>query len=224
MEIPENFRTAFHGFRREDVVKYLEYMTSKHQSQVNQLEQELEQLRLQVCDGTEQMSALRAQCDQLRQQLAQAQGEKEQLCQTCQKVEGLRGENEALAQKCQAMEQAHGELLEHCQALEALLTEEAPAQEEPEEEPQELSQQALEHYRRAERTEREARDRAELTYFQTNSVLQEAGARIDAVSAQITQAADEAMRQLTQLQMAVSGSKQALQDAAAIVGTIRPNP
>jgi hypothetical protein len=31
------------------------------------------------------------------------------------------------------------------------------------------------------------------------------------------------MRQLTQLQVAVSSSKQALQDAASIMGTIRPN-
>ena len=33
MAAPQNFRSAFNGFNREDVVHYLEYLNSKHQNQ-----------------------------------------------------------------------------------------------------------------------------------------------------------------------------------------------
>ena len=81
----------------------------------------------------------------------------------------------------------------------------------------------LEAYRRAERAEREAKERADLVYYQANSVLTEATAKVDGLAAEITDMADQVMSQLTQLQMAVSSSKQALQDAASIMNIIRPN-
>ena len=54
-------------------------------------------------------------------------------------------------------------------------------------------------------------------------MLTEATAKVDGISSDITEMADKVMTQLTQLQMAVSSSKQALQDASSIMGTIRPN-
>ena len=73
------------------------------------------------------------------------------------------------------------------------------------------------------RTDGLCRIQAELVYFQANGVLSEATAKVDGISADITDMADQVMRQLTQLQMAVSSSKQALQDASSIMNTIRPN-
>ena len=81
----------------------------------------------------------------------------------------------------------------------------------------------LDSYRRAQQVERSARERAELVYHQANGVLNEAIAKVDTATAEITAKTDEAMSQLTQLQMAVSTSKQALQDAASLMNTIRPN-
>ena len=60
-------------------------------------------------------------------------------------------------------------------------------------------------------------------YFQANSVLTETTAKVDGISSDITEMADHVMTQLTQLQVAISSSKQALQDAASIMNTIRPN-
>ena len=74
-----------------------------------------------------------------------------------------------------------------------------------------------------ERKEREARERADLVYYQANGVLTEATAKVDGIAADITDMADQVMAQLTQLQVAVSSSKQALQDAASIMNIIRPN-
>ena len=48
MASPQNFRSAFNGFNREDVVHYLEYINSKHNTLVNQLTEENEQLRAQL--------------------------------------------------------------------------------------------------------------------------------------------------------------------------------
>ena len=45
MEQPNQFRASFNGFNREDVVRYMEYINSKHAAQVAQLTNELEYLR-----------------------------------------------------------------------------------------------------------------------------------------------------------------------------------
>ena len=38
----QNFRSAFHGFNREDVVSYIEYMNHQHNAQVTQLNTQLQ--------------------------------------------------------------------------------------------------------------------------------------------------------------------------------------
>lgn len=78
-------------------------------------------------------------------------------------------------------------------------------------------------YRRAERAEREAQEKAELIYYQVNSVLTEAAGKVDGASGEIVELADQIMSQLTKLQMMVGSSKQVLQDASALLNIIRPN-
>ena len=81
----------------------------------------------------------------------------------------------------------------------------------------------LEAYRRAERAERVAKERAEEIYRQTNAVLSEASVRVDEAVALISSMAGQLSGQLTQFQCAITGSKQALQDAAATMYAIRPS-
>lgn len=45
MEQPNQFRSSFNGFNRQDVVRYMEFVNNKHASQVAQLTNELEYLR-----------------------------------------------------------------------------------------------------------------------------------------------------------------------------------
>ena len=45
MAAPKNFRSAFNGFNREDVVRYLEYINAKHTAEINQLTGEADYLR-----------------------------------------------------------------------------------------------------------------------------------------------------------------------------------
>ena len=194
MSTPQSFRSAFNGFNREDVVHYLEYLNTKHNSQINQLTAENESLRQQVDalpDAESQrllVASLEEKCAELTRQLDTAQT------------------------RCAELEQQ----LEQAAAKEQPAEAPAPA----------LSPSAsdeLEAYRRAERIEREAKERAELVYFQATNVLTEASAKVDGISSDITEMADKVMTQLTQLQVAVSSSKQALQDASSIMGAIRPN-
>ncbi len=189
MALQQNFRSAFNGFNREDVVHYLEYLNTKHTNQVNQLTAEAESLRAQLSAQPEEdtlalVESLQAECAELTRQLQESEAR-----------------NTRLEARCAELEQ-----------LPPVQSPEIPA-----------PSAELEAYRRAERTEREARERAELVYYQANGVLTDASAKVDGIASEITDMADQVMGQLTQLQMAVSSSKQALQDAASIMNTIRPN-
>ncbi len=188
MAAPQNFRTAFNGFHREDVVHYLEFLQSKHQTQVNQLTAENQELRAQLAQkpqAEEDVTALQAQCAALAAQLEDMQA------------------------RCRDLE------------AQAAAREDAPVQTASTLSPS--AAEELEAYRRAERIEREAKERAELVYFQANGVLAEASAKVDGITDEITDMVDQVMGQLTQLQVAISSSKQALQDASSIMGAIRPN-
>lgn len=82
--------------------------------------------------------------------------------------------------------------------------------------------QELEAYRRAERTERLARERAEIICRQTNAVLADATAKVDSSSAQIGAVMEQLRQQMELLQHAVGSSRQALQDAAATMYSMNP--
>ena len=176
MPAPQNFRSAFNGFNREDVVRYLEYINSKHTAELNQLQNEVEYLRsrLESNEPQQDIAALEAERDELRAQM------------------------EELTARCAELETAA----------------EAPVA---------TMEQELEAYRRAERTERQAKERAELVYHQVNGVLADATVKVDGIAAEISGMADQVMSQLTQLQIAVGSSKQALKDAASTMYAIRPN-
>jgi len=175
MSVPQNFRKAFNGFHKEDVVQYLEYINTKHNNQVNQLTSELEELR-----GQEDQQEL---------------------------IASLREEIAVLTEKLEAAETKLEE-------MESRKPEEVVSTEDPTE---------LEMYRRAERAEREAQEKAELIYYQVNSVLTEAAGKVDSASNEIMEMADQIMSQLTKLQMMVGSSKQVLQDASSLLNIIRPN-
>ena len=80
----------------------------------------------------------------------------------------------------------------------------------------------LEAYRRAERTERLAKERAEKVYTRVNGVLSDATVKVDEASAQISEVSEQVLSRLSQLQSAVAGSKQALEEAVATMYAIRP--
>ena len=67
-----NFRSAFNGFNREDVVRYITYINNRHHDQVNQLNSEKRAL-------AEELAALRAKepAEDLTEVVAQLEAERE---------------------------------------------------------------------------------------------------------------------------------------------------
>ena len=75
-----NFRSSLHGFNRQDVANYLEYLNNRHAAQVNQLNTDLEALRRQAEAPAEdpQRTALEARCRELEHQLSIARQERDE--------------------------------------------------------------------------------------------------------------------------------------------------
>ena len=198
MSASYNFRTAFNGFNREDVVHYIEYINSKHTTQMNQL-------RTDLTAAQQENAALKAQpqCDP---------DQETQLQQLQERVAQL--EEEVLAAQI-AKSDLETQLADMTSQRDDALNQQAQVQRRNDEE--------LEIYRRAERVERQAKERTEAMYQKANNVLSDATSKVDNASAQINGIADQVAAQLAVLQQAVTGSKTALKDAAATLYTIRLN-
>ncbi len=192
-----NFRSSLHGFNRQDVASYLEYLNNRHAAQVNQLNTDLEALRRQAATPVEdpQRTALEARCRELEQQLSIARKERDEAL----------AQREAAEQKLASARQDREEaLLRSCgEKLEA--------------------NRELEAYRRAERTERIARERAEQVYSETGAVLTQASNRIETALRQMTGISQQVTGQLDTLQTAIASSRLALQDAAQTIDKLKPS-
>ena len=156
----QSFRSAFYGFNREDVVRYIEYLNNQHKNQLDQLHNQLQAAKAAPINT------------ELQEQLAAA--------------------------------------LEKCAQLEAQLSNAA------------TTEQELEAYRRAERTERIAQDRAQQIRTQANAVLADATVKAEAASAQIAELAEQANQQLMAYQAAVTDTQNLFQDVVTSLAAIKP--
>ena len=155
MASAQNFRSAFRGFNREDVVRYIEYLNNQHASQIAQLNSQLQAAQEKspaVSSLQEQLVAALARCSELEEQ--------------------LKNQNSVSA-----------------------------------------TDSELETYRRAERAERMANERAQQIYAHANSVLAEATTKAQEASVKIAGAADSIASQLAQFQSAVTDSKETMREA-----------
>lgn len=213
MAVSLNFRTAIGGFHKEDVVRYIEYVNTKHTGQVNQLQGEMEELRGKIAelsakpDLTGEVAALKAQLEQAELRFTQKEQEKEQLAIAHDEAVALLQQQiaELTAQRDAALAQ-----IEEVKAQQA----DAAARE--------LAAMELEAYRRAEQAERSAKLRAEQIYQQATGTLAQATTQVDSAAMQYKQIAEAVGTQLVQLQQALDGSKNALLDAATTMYSIRP--
>ena len=162
----QNFRTALGGFNREDVVRYIEYINNQHNSQIEQLNTQIQTLREELAQAK---SAPAADPD-------------------------LQAKLDAALARCKELEQQSG----NGDAAE------------------------LAAYRRAERAERLAQERAAQVYDQVNAVLADATVKVDATSQQISAFADQLSAQLQTYQETVASTKATLQEAVSSLYSIRP--
>jgi uncharacterized coiled-coil protein SlyX len=165
----KNFRSAFRGFNRQDVVNYIEYINNTHNAQVEQLNNQL------------QVALARPTDEEMKAKLEAAEARIAEL-------------EETLAQQDRAV-----------------LSDGASC-----------TEQELEAYRRAERVERVAKERAEQIYAQANGVLAEATLKAESASAHIGAIADQVSNQLKEYQDSVLETKATFQEAVATLYAIKP--
>ena len=192
-----NFRTAFNGFNREDVVHYIEYINSKHTALVNQLRSDLASAQQEAATlrtTPPQNSELDEQVVQLNARIAQL--EDELLVAQIAKSDAEAG--------LEAMTKQRDEALAAQSAV------------------KNNSEAELETYRRAERMEREAKERADAMYAQANGIIADASVKVDEAAQHINGIADQVAEQLSVLQNAILDSKSALKDACVSMSNIRP--
>lgn len=206
-----NFRSAFNGFHREDVVHYIEYINSKHTTQLNQLRADLAAVQQENQDLQSAPSPaedLESRSKELEKKATELE---ERATELEEKVDELERE---LATAEQAWAELEKELAQVKQERDAALSAQA--------ENKRRNDDELEAYRRAERVERQAKERTEVMYHRANGVIADATIKVDDAAGQIATLADQVAGQLALLQQAVTGSKRALTDAAASLYAIKP--
>lgn len=204
-----NFRSSFNGFNREDVVHYIEYTNSKHIILVNQLKADL----AAALKENEELRAVPVGDPEAETTIAELQAN----------ITELEAKVQELETRCADLEQNQVHLQSQLAAVtaqrDAALSAQpvvvAPA-------PQQNTVDELEAYRRAERMERQAKERTDAMYRKANGVLADATVKVDEAVDHISGIADQVTAQLAILQEAVGGSKQALSEAAATLYAIRP--
>lgn len=230
MASTKNFRSALNGFNREDVVHYIEYLNAKHNSELQQLTAEMDLLRNSAAapDLSEQLQAAQEEVQTLRSQLAE---KTDALDDLQERFEELRTAPQPAV--VVQDEEAVRRLQSRCEELETQLqaAQDARRQAEAARDAAAVTashsrmEQELETYRRAERTEREARERAQQAEAaakyraeeisrRANGALADATVKVEESFAQISQLAAGVNEQLEQLQQAVTASRQVLSDAS----------
>lgn len=203
MAAPQTFRTAFHGFNREDVVQYIEYLNNKHSTEMNQQKSEMQSLKAELTMARE-IAAKHVSAEET----AEAADRCVALEQECAQ---LRAELEKAQNRCAALEQTRDQLSAELETAGKQLIQASGT-----------NVKELETYRRAERVERMAQERAAQVYRQTTEILSDAASKVDAVAGEIGNFAQQVTGQLAQLQSAVVSSKMVLHDTAATIAALQP--
>lgn len=237
MDVPQNFRSALNGFRREDVVRYLEYLNARHTAEVNQLSKEADSLRQELAELKEKLEAqessshLEKDLEEANARIAQLSEEKDRLSQKLeadpaensqadsQELSRLKEENTSLKSELDRLKESSSQeknsLEERCAELKAALEDQKAVEE------KNLASQELEAYRRAERAERIAAEKADLIYHRANTILSEATGKMDGTSADLTELADRINGQLQQMQYTINSGKIALKSAVESIQALR---
>ena len=217
MEDLQTFRTAFNGFNREDVVQYIEELNARHDSEICQLNTDMQYLQEKL---TQYEDLAEDAMDEDDIELAQKVEEQaavlvEQSDRIAELEQQLAEAKEATQTAEALLEEAEAQNAELLKQLNAALARQTGAMNQQEAE--------LNAYRRAERVERQANERAMQIHDQVSGVLTGATGKVDEAAAQIAAMTEAAMAQLKQLQLAVTGSKQVLLTTAESLKAIRPN-
>ena len=242
MSLPQNFRNAVYGFNREDVVRYIEYLTNKNKNQVNQLSEENQRLQAELAIRTARMenfgqvednsAVLKERCAELVGRCADLEGKCADLEEQCRSLQDRLAEAPAAAEKDGSLMELQAEYEEKiaqlCQDHKTELEQQAEGfldrirtleerlagLEEVEKLQQEREAQELETYRRAERVERESRQRAERIREKADAVLARVSEQTVAGAERLNIAAQGLLGPVESLRAALNGTREDVMAAA----------
>lgn len=209
MTEPQTFRSAFNGFHREDVVNHIAYMTTKHETQVNQLKSEAESLRTEL--------------NELR---AQMEADASEQSRTAELERIVADRDAELADLREELEAANQLLSEQAEQM-AALREELEEAKEAAAKPAAIEKSAnhwdeLRAYRRAETVERQARERVNELYDSATTALRGAGSTLGDTTAAFEVLAEKFRADLVELMETIDAGKGALGAAADKLDSLRP--
>lgn len=237
MDTPQNFRSAFNGFNRDDVVDYISYLTTKHENEMDKMRDEMETLTREL--GEAQAAPVSDDLQQTIEDLQDAIQERDSRIEEASgENENLRKDNEeqmALLEDLQkqvdeqrtALEELNEKYhAEHTRAERLQLDLEQARQFTPGDDSEPIEKHSwneeLNAYRRAESTERRARERVARMYDNANAVLADATARVDASSVNLAELAEQFQKDLELFRAAIAEGGQTLSEAVVSLGAIRP--
>ena len=186
------FRNALHGFNRDDVVAYIDRMTRIHAGDMQELEKKNQKLKEQLEEAQKEAEEAKAAAEEARRALEEA-GENPEtqraLTDAQTLIADLRGRNGELENRICGLEEELEQLKAEREAETVPMTipqeletpippvaEILPPEVEPAKDYTELE---LAAYRRAELTERLARERADEVYRQIQNVFSQATGKMD---------------------------------------------
>ena len=201
-----NFRSAFNGFNREDVVHYIEYLNANHAKQIKQLQADLATMQRESFlpdtneDQEERIAEMQEQFDQQEALLTALNSEKDELLAKCSQLEAvlavLTAENKDLSDKAAQLE------------AQLATAEKDTAAAKPQFSP--CMEEELAAYRRAERVERQANERANALYRNLRVALQDTVTKADEAVNNLDSISGQFSAQLDALRNSLLDSKSGL--------------
>ena len=146
-------------------------------------------------DFETQVNRLNNELNILRQELEQGQGGDGEVIRLKAQLEEALDKNEQLEQELEALRQ-NGAVVS--------------------------TSDELETYRRAERTERAARERVSQMYARANGILADATSCTDQLSTQVDQVTEQVIQQLAQLKNTLADGANAIRGSAAAMYALKP--
>ncbi len=206
----QHFRSAINGFNRQDVVNYIEFLNNQFDSKVEQLNSQLQAASSPNAELQSRLDAALAQIAELEAQLERQAAAAPVVAAPAPVVPAEPAPVVAAPAPVVPAEPVAPVIPVAAPVAAAPVVPAAPTTDE------------LEAYRRAERTERMARERAQQIHDQANAVLADATVKAEAASEQIGTIADQIAGQLQQYQDSIVSTKEAFQDAVASLYALRP--